>query len=69
MILKNKISDKYNNIFNIVIESDLVATVAPAVWGFDRYGVVCKIPHLYATPGELKRIEMGKKFDTICKVC
>lgn len=51
---------KFNNIFNIVIESDLVATVPPAYWGFHRYGNVLKIPHMYTSLSDLEKIEKGK---------
>lgn len=53
--------DIYNNIFNIVIESDIVSTVAPSCWNYERYGNVAVIPHKYLTASEFARIQKGKK--------
>lgn len=34
----------YNNIFNIINNADVVTKVAPALWGFKRYGIEKLIP-------------------------
>lgn len=34
----------YKNIFNIINRNDLVPYVAPSEWGYDRFGMDCKLP-------------------------
>ncbi len=56
-------SSIYNNIFNTVIESDIVSAVAPKYWGYKRYGNVITIPHYFVTAKDIKNIEKGYETD------
>ena len=42
----------YNNIFNIINKNDPVPYVAPAVWGFGRYGIDRYLPSAESSGGE-----------------
>lgn len=42
----SKSADKYENIFNIVSENDLVPFIAPSKWGYQRYGKDMYFPSL-----------------------
>ena len=56
-------SSLYDNIHNVVINTDIVPTTITSAWGYDRYGKVYTIESPHISGKDLERIEKGKKVD------
>ena len=60
-------SPLYRNIFNIENPIDLIPRFAPASWGYDRYGQVCRLPGMDETAGydDLKQAMLAHYLDIL----
>ncbi len=58
--------NQYNNIFNIILESDLVPKVAPGWWSYIRYGNTKRFPSIVTHTNFIKlQDEMLKYFENL----
>lgn len=58
----NPHDSKYNNIFSVIDYNDPVPLVAPAKWGFDRYGITKVLPYRESNNSK----EFSKYYKRIC---